>query len=180
MSSAYVYRLTDKQTGKRYIGARYAKGCNPSELGRTYFTSSGVVEPLFKADPERFSVQIIVTGDRDYVIKVEKTLIDFSNAVLSGEFYNRTNNRAIHPDDVMKGRAKVTFEQLSKAGKIGGSVSGPWNAKRLPLFASKAGKIGGVATCRPRFRCLACGMETNRGNMARHKTAKRHLEWEPV
>ena len=99
----YVYRLTDKITLRRYIGSRYARNCDPSDLGVTYFTSSKIVRKLFKSDPERFEKQIITTGNCDYVLRVEKFLIDAYDAVASEDFYNRTNNRAIHPDDSRKG-----------------------------------------------------------------------------
>lgn len=180
MNAPYVYRLTDRFTGKRYIGVRYANGCAPEDLGVSYFTTSKHVEPLFRADPARFDKQIVAMGDKRFVIKVEKTLIDMYDAVKSDAFYNRTNNRAIHPDDVLKGRAKLTPAHYSALGKKGGAVTGPLNAERLPLLASSGGKIGGVETCKPRFKCVSCGLETNRGNMARHSKARGHNEWEPV
>ena len=99
MTTPYVYKLTDKLTGKRYLGVRLAFGCDPSDLGVTYFTSSKIVKPLFQSDPSRFDKQIIVTGDKDYVINVEKSLISFYNAVLSDDFYNRANAKAVHPED---------------------------------------------------------------------------------
>ena len=99
----YVYRLTDLETGKRYIGSRYAKVCEPTDLGITYFTSSKTVAPLFRENPERFEKQIIATGTVDYVINVEKSLIDLYGAVLSEDFYNRTNSVAFHPEDSLRG-----------------------------------------------------------------------------
>ncbi len=104
--NAYVYRLIDRQTGLQYIGCRFANNCHPSDLGVTYFTSSKLVFPIFKKNPERFERQIIVTGDAEYVIKVEKTMLDFYDAVLSDQYYNRTNGRAIHPKDRLEGAYK--------------------------------------------------------------------------
>lgn len=108
-SIPYVYRLTDKVTGKRYIGSRYAKSCSPDDLGVTYFTSSRVVKPLFKQDPDRFEKQVLVTGSVGYVIAVEKTLLDLYDAVMSDGFYNLSNGKAIHPD--------------LNGGKLGGAKS---------------------------------------------------------
>jgi hypothetical protein len=133
----YVYRLTDRVTGKRYIGVRFARRCLPSDLGVTYFTSSKAVRPLFRAEPSRFDIQILATGDTEFVIKVEKTLIDLYDAVMDDGFYNRTNGKAIHPDDIRDGAlkehakrspelkrkivlqmiAKTTFEQRSAASR---------------------------------------------------------------
>ena len=106
MTQPYVYRLTDKENGKIYIGVRFAKNCNPNDLGVSYFTSSKIVQPIFQSNPDRFEKQIIVCSDMDYVIKVEKTLIDIYNAVFSDNYYNRTNNKAIHPDDIRAGAIK--------------------------------------------------------------------------
>ena len=177
MTQPYVYRLTDKQNGKRYIGVRYAKGCAPEELGVSYFTTSRHVEPLFKTDPHRFEKQIVVVGGKEFVIRVEKSLIDLHDAVTSDDFYNRTNNRAIHPEDVIRGRKKMTKEHYSALGKKGGKVAWPLVIERLKLFSSEGGKKGGVETCKPRMRCAVCGLVTNRGNAARHTTASGHDEW---
>lgn len=112
MHNPYVYRLTDKVNGKRYIGSRYAKVCDPSDLGVSYFTSRKEVARLFRADPSRFEKQIIVTGAVDYVIKVEKDLIDLYDAVISDDFYNRTNAKAIHPEDMKAGGLKCKLEKI--------------------------------------------------------------------
>lgn len=106
MTQPYVYRLEDKETGKFYIGCRFAKKCSPKDLGVTYFTNSKIVAPLFKENPQRFNCFIVVTGDQNYVINVEKTMLDFNNAVISDKYYNRTSGRAIHPDDRLVGAYK--------------------------------------------------------------------------
>jgi hypothetical protein len=41
---AYTYLILNKINGKWYYGIRYAKGCNPSELFNTYFSSSKYVK----------------------------------------------------------------------------------------------------------------------------------------
>lgn len=52
MRLAYVYELKGLVTGKWYVGSRTAKGCDPSDLGVSYFTSSKAIEPLFRDDPK--------------------------------------------------------------------------------------------------------------------------------
>lgn len=42
----FTYVITFKPTGQRYYGCRFAKGCQPSDLWSTYFTSSNVVKNL--------------------------------------------------------------------------------------------------------------------------------------
>ena len=133
MHTPYVYRLTDRVTGKRYIGSRYAARCQPEDLGVSYFTSSSVVSKLFKSDPARFDKHIIVTGAVEYVINVERTMIDLYGAVISEQFYNRANQKAIHPDDTRRAgnKCKVekigfhafTFEEFSEHNKKNGFKS---------------------------------------------------------
>lgn len=133
-SQPYTYLLKDSETGKSYIGCRFAEGCNPSDLGVSYFTSSKIVEPLFRKNPTRFFKSIVFRGSTGQVIEFEKELIDSSNAVLSDDYYNRASGKAIHPDDIRAGalkehakrtpemyalivskmHAKTTFEQRSK------------------------------------------------------------------
>lgn len=173
MHIPYVYRLTDRITDIRYIGSRYAKVCEPSDLGSTYFTSRPEVEKLYRADPDRFEKQIIVTGTREYVIKVEKDLIDLYGAVKSDMFYNRTNNKSIHPDDASKGLVKIHSKrnesgQSLHALNIGKTnVESGWATElgrrgkesgRLPLMASAAGKLGGKVSTSLRYKCVICGL----------------------
>ena len=174
MNACYVYRLFDRLNGKLYLGVRYAKNCAPEELGVSYFTSSKRVEPLFRSNPSRFDKQIIVTGDKEFVIKVEKTLIDLYDAVNSDEFYNRTNNKAIHPDDCAKGASKVgkswgpkrveiqrstgtglyglTVEQRSIFGRAAGLKGGNSNSKSGHMsnlgktYCGVGGSFGGKVT----------------------------------
>lgn len=154
----YVYRLTDRETGKRYIGSRYSRVCEPVDLGVKYFTSSKTVTPLFKADPDRFEKQIIVTGTREYVIKVEHDLIELYDAVMSEEFYNRTNQKAIHPDDsgsklggarckeLGVGVFKMTKDELRTAGKKGGPLGGARQKELGLIQALGRTGAGGRAT----------------------------------
>lgn len=135
-SIPYVYRLTDKVTGKRYIGSRYAKSCSPDDLGVTYFTSSSIVSKLFKEDPSRFEKQILVTGDRDYVIRVEHSLLELYDAVKSDEFYNRTNGKAIHPDDIARGNV-ILHSEKDENGK---SVVGVASAAKCHAIKNAEGK----------------------------------------
>lgn len=108
----YVYRLTDKVTGKRYIGSRYGKVCEPADLGVSYFTSRPEVAKLFKVEPFRFEKQIVVTGTSEYVITVERDLIELYDAVMSDNFYNRTNAKGIHPEDLKSGGIKCKLEKI--------------------------------------------------------------------
>lgn len=42
----YTYLIVHKTTGRWYYGVRYARGCDPSDLGKSYFTSSIYVKRI--------------------------------------------------------------------------------------------------------------------------------------
>lgn len=46
--TAYTYHLYHEPTGKHYYGVRYAKGCDPTDLWTSYFSSSPVVHQLIE------------------------------------------------------------------------------------------------------------------------------------
>lgn len=88
-TTPYVYGLIDTHNGKLYIGCRTAKGCHPVELGVRYFTSSKVVAPLFRANPERFQKRILYIGEE--ASKQEVEFLKLMNAKDSEKFYNIKN-----------------------------------------------------------------------------------------
>jgi hypothetical protein len=46
----FTYVITHIPSGKRYYGCRYKKGCSPTDLWTTYFTSSKYVRKLIETD----------------------------------------------------------------------------------------------------------------------------------
>lgn len=48
MAQAYTYHLYHTPTKQNYYGVRYAKGCTPSDLWKTYFSSSKKVSELIR------------------------------------------------------------------------------------------------------------------------------------
>jgi len=46
----YTYIVTHIPSGKKYYGSRYAKNCHPTDLWKTYFTSSQIVKNLITQD----------------------------------------------------------------------------------------------------------------------------------
>lgn len=55
----YTYLIKCNVTGEFYYGVRYAKGCDPDELWKTYFTSSKVVKQrITQFGEESFSFQV--------------------------------------------------------------------------------------------------------------------------
>lgn len=76
-TTRYVYQLTHKPSGKVYIGCRYARGCHPDDLFKTYFTSSKAVNKLIKKDGvESFETLILwVGGSSKEVLFIESEQI---------------------------------------------------------------------------------------------------------
>lgn len=77
MSKPYVYIIEFKELGKRYIGVRYAKGCDKAELLQPggYFTSSKSVRDLLKKGQIASIVEIIEFDSPKEAVAEEARLI---------------------------------------------------------------------------------------------------------
>jgi len=83
----YVYIVKNKTLGLKYIGLRYAKGCEPKDLWVSYFTSSKHIKKL-----------ITLFGVDDFKIKVLK---QFSNNYEAMQYENKLLRIAIKRDDYL-------------------------------------------------------------------------------
>lgn len=182
MTQPYVYRLIDRVTGTQYIGVRYAKNCAPRELGVSYFTSSTRIKSVYRDDSFRFEKQIIVTGSKEYVVRVEKSLLDFYDAVNSSQFYNRTNNKAIHSDDCVKGgllggKENAKSGHMSKLGKKFCSVGGVFGGRVTGLKNKESGQILRLAKSNNsmRYTCVICGLTSTPSGVGRHQQISKHV-----
>ena len=98
---AYFYLLQHRQSGKRYAGVRYAKGCNPAELLVKYFTSSRQVKKLLSEDSHCFDiVETILFDTKEEAIEYELCYIKERNAHLSDDWFNQAAAKAINPEAV--------------------------------------------------------------------------------
>lgn len=89
--TSYMYRVTDNLNGKWYVGINTSKGCKPERLGVSYFTSSTIVKPLFKSNHSRFTKEILVIGDVEYIVELESKFlskIDAKNDMMSYNMHN--------------------------------------------------------------------------------------------
>ena len=59
----YLYLLEWTAQNKKYIGVRYGKGCHPSDLWSTYFTSSAAVKQYREENGEPDEIKILRTFD---------------------------------------------------------------------------------------------------------------------
>jgi len=77
MHLPYLYKLTQKSTGKWYVGCRTAKKCHPEE---GYICSSRHVKPIYFENPLDWKREILVIGSAEYIKELETKYLKFTNA----------------------------------------------------------------------------------------------------
>lgn len=89
----YVYRLTylgNDKAQKYYVGKRSADFV---DIGIKYFTSSDVVEPIFKANPQNFKVKCVrVFKDCEEALNFERKYLKRVSAASNPLFFNECNS----------------------------------------------------------------------------------------
>lgn len=115
----YTYLIRHKPSGLLYYGSRYAKGCNPSDLWTSYFTSSDYVAELIERDGvDSFSFEIrkIFNVISDCLRWEERVL---KRVYLSDKYLNRNCAGAIRPmsgpDNPMFGKERPDAVERMKA-----------------------------------------------------------------
>lgn len=117
----YTYIIRHIPSNTVYYGCRYAKGCSPDDLWKTYFTSSKYVKNLIKADGlESFVVKIrrvfsSVEKCREWESKVLKRM----NVIQRKDFINKTTNKSIDPEVARFSNYKRSDKAKSKQIEIG-------------------------------------------------------------
>jgi len=96
----YTYLIGWSHREKYYYGVRYAIGCNPNELWKTYFTSSKVVNKYRKlyGEPDIIQIRKLFTS-KDKAILWENRVLEKLNVKSRLDFLNQTNNKAIVLDE---------------------------------------------------------------------------------
>lgn len=79
-TTPYVYYVFHRPTRSYYIGVRYAKGCNPSDLWKTYYTSSKRIHSLIESygKDSFFYYCVKEFQNSEEALKFEDNLIGFS------------------------------------------------------------------------------------------------------
>lgn len=94
MTLAYLYRWTEKSTGKWYVGSRYANGCHPDD---GYICSSRIVKPMIMANRDGWEREILVVGYPKYIRDLEAEYLRKLDAAKCEMSYNKSNgNRHFH------------------------------------------------------------------------------------
>jgi hypothetical protein len=84
----YLYKLTQKSTGRWYVGSRTAKNCKPDEK---YICSSRHVLPLYKTNKEDWTREILVIGPPDYIRDLEAKYLCLLDAKHDKNSFNLHN-----------------------------------------------------------------------------------------
>jgi len=135
---SYTYRIKFIPTGEYYYGVRYAKDCDPSELWKTYFTSSLIVRNLIRQyGKELFHVEIRKIFDTpDKAIAWESKVNKYTRKWPN--YLNRTDAKSIGNEFGKKGGLIGGHEAYERQVGI---HSPEWAPNK-----SKYGKIGGQAS----------------------------------
>lgn len=121
---AYLYKWTELSTGKWYIGARYANGCDPND---GYICSSRIVKPMVLENINNWQRQILCIGDPEYIVKLEADYLTMSDAKSDPMSFNKHN-----------GDGK--FSNLGKPSPLKGKVGNRKGHKMSAEAKEKASK----------------------------------------
>lgn len=127
---AYTYLIGWSKMNRWYYGCRYAKNCTPTDLWKTYFTSSNYVKNFRKdhGDPDIMQIRRVFDS-KDKCIEWENKVLQKMNVIKEEKWLNKTNNRAIIIENKeqwkknMTGVKKTLTEKLLKAKKLNGILS---------------------------------------------------------
>ena len=103
----YTYLLKFKPTGQVYYGCRYGKGCHPSDLFLTYFTSSKIVKKLilvYGIDAFSYEVRRIFHS-KQKCIEWEQRILHHFNVLTNTTFLNIDYN--INASNAIQNKFKV-------------------------------------------------------------------------
>lgn len=94
----YLYKWTQKSTGKTYYGSKAKKGWSP-ERHPEYICSSKIVKPMIIANPDDWEYEILLVGseqDMKYIVELETRLLKKMDARNDPMCYNQHNNDGVY------------------------------------------------------------------------------------
>ena len=144
-TTPYTYIIIQKDTGKKYYGARYAVGCHPDDLWVDYFTSSKEVHLLIEKYGEKsFDVEVRkIFSSAEDAIRWEGKFLRKINARKHSQFLNKHNNDGLIglSGDLNPMRNYVhlaTWKESAKGNKLGRKLS---EEHKKAISNSLAGRI---------------------------------------
>jgi hypothetical protein len=182
-NTPYIYRLTDN-TGKWYIGSRTIKNCHPDELGIKYFSSSKIVEPMFKENISEWKKEILYIGkEQEDVEELEGLILLVLDAKNSTMSYNMHNNSLYNVDWNCSKAGKLGIQKMTTEQRRNGGLKNV-STGHLSNIASSGGTAYAInrmnnkdfdkiltdkfiSTAKKNGKCIYCNIETNLGNLKR-------------
>lgn len=143
----YTYLITFLKTGQCYYGVRFSKTCHPAELGKTYFSSSKLINSLIKENGlESFTFEVRKIFDNiEKAQKWESKVLTRINAAHSEKWFNKHNNigpfyaRGKHTEDAKRKMSeshlrmsKETKRKISEGVKKAHQEGRAYSGKGLP------------------------------------------------
>lgn len=130
---AYLYKWTELNTNRWYIGSRTKQGCHPND---GYICSSRTVKPMILEQREQWTRTILCLGTPEYIVDLETrllTAVDAKNDPLSYNQHNGDgrftglNRPCLHKGKKLGPQSPEACEKRSIAmkGKNKGKI--PWN-----------------------------------------------------
>ena len=108
-TNSYTYLIGWSKLDRWYYGVRFAKGCHPSDLWVTYFTSSIRVKKFRNENGEPDVVMIRKIFENAYKARDWETRVLHKMNVINDErWLNKTNNKAIVHDEISIAKMKMT------------------------------------------------------------------------
>lgn len=109
----YTY-LLQWGDGTKYYGVRYSRGCHPSDLLTTYFSSSKYVKAkIQKCGLPRGKIHKTFPGNRQAAIQYENRVLRILRCPDRAEYLNKTYNRAIPVEyNGSAARKGMSYEQI--------------------------------------------------------------------
>ena len=122
MTVYFTYYLYHKPTGKKYYGARWKPGCQPSDLWTTYFTSSKHVHKLIEEyGKDSFDYEIRKTfEDKSQCISWEQKVLKRLKVKTNPVWLNVAIGK---PSMLGKSHSEETKQKMRKP-------KGPWSEER--------------------------------------------------
>jgi len=91
----YIYKWTHLATGKWYIGSKVRQGWNP-DRHEEYLCSSKEVKPLILENREEWIYEILHTGDPEYIVSLETTILISLDARNDPMSFNQHNGDGLY------------------------------------------------------------------------------------
>lgn len=110
---SYTYLIGWSKQNKWYYGVRYAKGCAPTDLWKTYFSSSKYVKQFRETygEPDIIQIRKIFKNEKN-AIKCEDRVIRILKLYENDKFLNKSYSGSIYYDEEV--RKKISDSRKGK------------------------------------------------------------------